>query len=99
MKPYPFQPHTFGQILPYVDSEQSAALFQDLRAAGLIDRQGFGQLPASMSNRTQWYIARLPSFAASVGSADLISSCSGAPLHYTIGSQRRSCCSSRSCCL
>ena len=64
MEPYPIHPHTFGRLLPYVDSEQSVAIFQELQAKGLIDGQGFGNLPKSMDNITLWYIALLPSYPA-----------------------------------
>ena len=63
MERYPFHPHTFGRMLPWVDSEQSVALFEEMRAAGIIDEQGFSTAPP-YANQTEWYCAQLIPFAA-----------------------------------
>ena len=66
MEPYPFQPHTFGRMLPYVDSDQSVALFEEFRAVGLIDERGFGQMPQYHESVERWYLAQpFPSAALS----------------------------------
>ena len=71
MEPYPFQPHTFGRMLPYVDSDQSVALFEEFRAVGLIDERGFGQMPQYYEH-DRWYVVQLLSFAALLGIALLL---------------------------
>ncbi|CAL5222218.1 g4550 [Coccomyxa viridis] len=58
MEPYPFQPHTFGRMLPYVDSDQSVALFEEFRAVGLIDERGFGQMPQYHESVERWEKSR-----------------------------------------
>lgn len=52
MEPYPIRPHTFGRALRFIDSEQSLALFRDLRTAGLINAQGYGKLPPANGSDT-----------------------------------------------
>ena len=60
MEPYAFNPHTFGRMLPWVDSKQSVTLFQEMRTAGLLDEQGY-PVPPPYANQTEWYSAqRLP---------------------------------------
>ena len=70
MEPYPFQPHTFGRMLPYVDYDQSVALFEQFRAVGLIDERGFGQMP-QYSEHERWYIAQPCPFDALLAIAPL----------------------------
>ena len=53
MMPYPLYHHTFSRALPYVNRNQSVGIYLDLRAAGYIDQQGFGQLPQA-TNQTEW---------------------------------------------
>lgn len=66
MEPYPLYPHTFSRALPYVDHNQSVAIYLDLRAAGYIDQQGFGRLPQAV-NLTEWSAAEPLRFAVLSG--------------------------------
>ena len=65
MEPYPLYPHTFSRALPYINHNQSVAIYLDLRGAGYIDEQGFGKLPQAV-NLTEWYVAEpIPSCSGS----------------------------------
>ena len=57
MEPYAFNPHTFGRMLPWVDSKQSVTLFQEMRTVGLLDEQGY-PVPPPYANQTEWYSAQ-----------------------------------------